>query len=1277
MRHQKSELSPLQLLPLGDNKLDMFTVFNRDFPLITKWAELFYGHPNFETDIHADSKQADSLRHFYFEAKNQQKTRGQQTLGFGFPLVFDTNIEGGQVVAPLFIWYLTMKPHPTRRDSWLVGFDDNSVVTANEYLIQHFKDKHQIDLAEHLNSYVQSRPFGYDGFAVFCQDLATRLKFPIDNINPALRECPHEKLTAELCERGDIAWSGVLGLFPHAEGSLSEKSAESVDYQNFTWTAEHAHEFAVLPEDVFQRSALRTILRNKITVVEGGHGTGKTHLAANILLNALSNGQKTAVVADDLATLMQVQNEFVKLGLGNLTFLLKDVYHDKKLLLDVLRNEQFVKTIEFKEDDFKIALKQARRLLSKSDDSHAALDNPIFGEGNFSEVVGRFLQSQKIVGRELLANHLHSSDYEFTKEEYDHLKAAITACEAAFKNVNTLKHPLSNLHPSAFADVELHTGRSPQNGSESNNLADQKLAHSIYFKRDETTHKLHDYIEKFKALHHRCIAVTDAYTQRLLSYYESHSTELRDQLRHLKEAYSDYQFQYGADFESSNLLKVSGLYASSLFSDRSKNVLTAKEEALQQYDKLAEIHQTRRHFPHEFLKKSDRKDLKKLPINLETFELLLRGWRKVLPATVQEELQRLNAKTAQHFDAILAVDIRQIEMDLEELLTQLNDAHLYTEPVTHKMLTLPKRMLFIEETIEKLEETQLSVRDFDTFFVWQKEWLAMPEKARRLVQALVKVKPSSWSAAFNSWYFYNTLVVHYQSNTLGNDTLMGEMNAIEDRLRQLMPTQIASMWNERKKTAIKEMKDKNRDGFKYFFHEKNQVHAKGKLLKEILRGSIPTLSEVYPVLLLTPQVATQLIEREGKEFDLVIFENAQNLDSEQVVPILRNTEGAVLMNESSISDAPLPHSFAAKVKANGAAVVQLPFLHRPLSDTTRRLNQSVFYPNMQLPYRQAATAQTVGVQFLDGKFGDKTRTNDVEVAEVAEVLKEISATPFNTYPRIGVVTMTTEQRDAVTANLLNIVQKTVYGWEKIERLQRNGLHVYSVDELAGLQFDVLVVSGTFSDFEKINLSKRSFRQLLNCFTQRLVWVNSIPAAELQAKSENRDYEMPFLLSNLLLLAGHIQENRPPQYQHIFHNLEQLYNPRKSPKQSIFVEEMAHALNVSLGSRRVKMHHKIGNQVFPLVIIPKSDDELAQPTVVRIDGRLTEGSFFNADWERRLLNDLKKTGVNVASIWSYNWWKNPSGEATTLATTINDFDKIFSPQIEIKSEEILEEENSAV
>jgi hypothetical protein len=34
---------------------------------------------------------------------------------------------------------------------------------------------------------------------------------------------------------------------------------------------------------------------------------------------------------------------------------------------------------------------------------------------------------------------------------------------------------------------------------------------------------------------------------------------------------------------------------------------------------------------------------------------------------------------------------------------------------------------------------------------------------------------------------------------------------------------------------------------------------------------------------------------------------------------------------------------------------------------------------------------------------------------------------------------------------------------------------------------------------------------------------------------------------------------------------------------------------------------------------------------------------------------------VASVWSYNWWKNPLGEAAILTSTIGDFDKIHIPE----------------
>jgi hypothetical protein len=1230
MRHTAVAKAYLNCLPLGDDKLDMFAVFNGIHPQMTKWTELFYNQTTFETDIHAEFNNSEQFRQFYFETKNIQKTRGQNQFGFGFPFVFDTdtveelnsdNLGKGSIAAPLFIWYLNIKPHPTRRDSWWLSFDDNSSVVVNDYLVAHFRQKYALELGEQLGAYIQNPPFSYVGFQAFLKDLETKCNFALPS-NATIIQCPSPKYAKELGEKGHIGWCGAVGLFPHPEGSLQEHDAESIDFQNFTWTAEHAHEFTILPEDLHQRSALRTVLRNKITVIEGGHGTGKTHLAANILFNALSNGQKTAVVADDVASLMQIQNEFVKLGLGNLTFLLKDIYQDKKLLLDVMRADQSSKSVDFKEEDFKIALKQARRYLAKSDETHHTLGQAIFGDENFAEVVGHYLASQKKAGRELLANHLNPSDYTFTKAEYERLRTEIETSEHLYKDVNTLKHPLSNLNPTAFSDEKSVSSRADLN------------------------QKLTVFIEKFQALHHRYIAVYDAYAQKLMNHYESYFVEQRSQLRHLKEAYSDYEFQYGDAFKSSNVFRMSGLYASSLFSGRSKNILSAKEEAINRYETLVKTYDSRRHFNHDFLKSSERKDFDKLKLNLETFELMLRGWRKALPNNVQEELQRLNSKTAQYFDKPLTGEILQLETDLDRLLTEINAAHIYTDTLGHKMLTLPKRMLFIEETLEKLEETRLNMRDFDSFYAWQRFWISLPDNGHRLIAALTKVKPENWTAAFDSWYFHNTLVVHYQSDTLGNDALMNDMNEVEDRLRVLMPAQIASMWQERKKAAIKGMKEQNPEGWKLFFSSKNLKLAKTKYLKDILRGTIQTLTEVYPVLLVTPQVATQIIEGEGKEFELVVFDNAQNIDIEQIIPILRNTEGVVVLTE----DATVPNSLAAKLKEKDGANIQLNYLHRSLSETTRRVNQSVFYPNIDIPFRQPAAEQNVQVRNIKSNFSEKMRVNEAEITDIVELLKEISATPFNTYPRIAIVTMTKQQRNTLNMTLLNVVQKTLWGWEKIEHIQRNGLTILNIDELSGLQFDILIVSGTFPDFDKMGFPKRVFRQLLNCFTQKIYWVNSIPQEILEQSAKTRDYEMPFLISNLIRLAENMGTGNTPQYEAIFSQLRTLYSKPKAKKMSFFAHEIITALSDSIEPKRMQTNFVIENQTFPLVILPENDDDKA--VVVRIDGRLsTEAAYFNADWERRIFQDLARLNVRVISVWSYNWWKNAKGEAEKLAKEI--------------------------
>ena len=146
--------------------------------------------------------------------------------------------------------------------------------------------------------------------------------------------------------------------------------------------------------------------------------------------------------------------------------------------------------------------------------------------------------------------------------------------------------------------------------------------------------------------------------------------------------------------------------------------------------------------------------------------------------------------------------------------------------------------------------------------------------------------------------------------------------------------------------------------------------------------------------------------------------------------------------------------------------------------------------------------------------------------------------------------------------------------------------------------------------------------------------------------------MPFLMSNLIMLAENIEQDNTPQYETVFSQLKTLYSKPKSKKASYFVNEIITALSESIDSKRMQTNFVIENQTFPLVILPENDEDKA--IVVRIDGRLsTEAVYFNADWERRILQDLERLNVRIISVWSYNWWKNAKGEAEKLVGEIKE------------------------
>ena len=203
----------------------------------------------------------------------------------------------------------------------------------------------------------------------------------------------------------------------------------------------------------------------------------------------------------------------------------------------------------------------------------------------------------------------------------------------------------------------------------------------------------------------------------------------------------------------------------------------------------------------------------------------------------------------------------------------------------------------------------------------------------------------------------------------------------------------------------------------------------------------------------------------------------------------------------------------------------------------------------------------------------------------------------------------------------------------------------------------------------MDLTRQHLRKLINCFTQNLYWVNSIPREELMQAAQNQSNEGAFLLANLIHLAEQVHLKDSPiydEYDKTFDTLKSLYIKPKTVDESVFINQVFINLSRFIEPEYLKMNYTIENQTFPFVILPKYEEQM--PVVVRIDGKLSQGRYFSPTWERRILNELAKMKIPVFSIWSYNWWKDPKGEALRLAQQVFAYDKNFEKMETVEEKE---------
>lgn len=1218
----------LKTLPNSLDRADLYALNDGDFAI--KCVRELLEKQHFDLPVASAHPASVWFNHFFFESRNREKVFGTRNLGIGYPMVL-ANMGGYDLSAPLFIWQVQLEPHAQHPDQWTVQRTEAQRILPNYPLFHLIDTLRGTDFSKRARALADSGFVGTHALSELADGVRMQLSLTEEGLALGVQPGPAPDDLARTQAEGQLRWSAVAGIFPSLpRTTVTEVPAIAPDQPNgLDWQ----HDLTLLPLDPSQRTVLRAAQQNTLTVVEGASGTGKTYLISALAINALSNGRKCLVVSKSINALRRAQKFLIEKGFGDVSFVLRDTESDQLMLADMLRMAAENKTkVSHDPDLYQTVLNKTLREQRKLDGAWTALHLPVFGEHNFTETVGLFLRANRTEGKDLLLSQLNPADFLFNKDEYDGIVAAIFDSEPLFRRFPTLQHPLGRLNNTVFMEHSSADG----------------LAWT------ESTVKT--LLTKATAIHHRYISKTNDYAEALLDHYEQHYAELASATKRIQDALEDGVQQYGPDFEktASTTEKLYGV-----FSDRYKQIATAKQQLGEYYEALRHAFLQRKYFDFDFPQNLDVRNIKKIAEQTKRFDEALSTWLRRVPGIVREDVRRLNAKSI-HTELDFREQIKELEYAMDVFLEEFNAAGLYADTLRHEMLTIPKRQEFLEDMIARLEDTQFYLRDFPDFYIWQRHWLNLSPPEQQVVRALCKIKPRNWKAAFDSWYLHHFLQSRYSPNLHWDEETTAAYHADMAELARLQPAQISALWQARKTKALKALKDADATAFKTWFGKNNRTLSQSRKADELFEQHIEPLTETLPALFVTPPVALDVVRASNTTYDLVLVDEAHNIPKQECYHLFGMAKSLVVFGDAKQDMTPAAEDDLLEFcKALGGHTHNLEYQHQDSPEEWLRFNQIAFgTPFKRLPSGHSSSDVTA-VANVEGHYDEATGTNEAEARQIIDWLNLIEPTPAKTYPVVGIACATVEQRDLIAGQLLKIRQRKTAGHEKIQQLHLNGLGVYQFAELQGQHVDILLLSiahglvdahGTLTNHLHFWNSQLGFNQLhvaLTRATQRIYIAHSIPPGLHTVLAANKNFIGTCVLSHLVTFGELMQQgDRAAAEEQLEHLRALLEYPDASHTSTTFMQEVELALQPYFVTGQLRRNAVVEGVVAPTLIHAGEHRSL-----LLYDGVLASSPLPSYEWEEKIRRYFAKRQVDCVPTLSVQWWKSPKQEARKLAARL--------------------------
>lgn len=1298
------DISDLKILPAPNKNT------NYNYALFNTYAEYFLSQltedSNFSSIISFSSQNekneeiklklnvvAKRLNSIHYENVDTYLEHGIKNFGFGYPLLLkrDKKDPTRIIKAPIFIWNLDIDKSNTNQNTWIIKREEDYPIYINQLLISYIKSDEGVDIKKVNNDFLTDSVLQFEEIYSICNDVLIQLNAK-DSFFPEMRGLisipSKDKIEILTKEKPVICWSGVFGLFRTQKESIIHDIDNIIsDYDNYQFEKLTVEKYqtstlSAVETDPSQEEILNTISTKSNKIIQGPPGTGKSQSLTSIITNALENKAKCLVVCEKKTALQVIFNNLDKLGLSSLCAMIDDVSKDRKRIIDLARKkiDRQYHSINFKNNEYESLVKSLYNTRIELNERQSKVNKRIFGDYTWKEIIGKNMSSKKKVKTDI---DIGTFNLELSTVEYKELSIIVDFISHLFCKINDINHPLNLFNENIFNNK--YTGDIKKNLISYIDTI-YKSIKDLHLVLDNLIKNENEYLEDInilksdsfkKSFYNKIVNSIPNEFNKLKSDFNEFLSILSNNVKTEYHLIESFHKQYPSENPDTDLLTSLKDKILSIFSKKKKNKIKLKDEIKKCIINILKIISKNDFYEINNIEKGN--NTANIIKNLDFISKIMNKLANY--TTLFDKIENLKIIRNNDKNKIISLyyNIISIHEQYNYFDVKFSDTHgtFNKEGIVNSVNNLQEIIIMIYKNTD-------SFRDY---YEYKYYFNNIPIKFKNLIKSLINKHHNDIKNAFNDWYL-NKVLSHYYNNLgdlITDDKIILDLINMENLLKNMQREKIIFEWETTQYTTVQNFKLSGRNIKALYNYRQNKEFGRKNSLRSIIDIDFQLFTDLFPVILINPNVCSSILPLKEGIFDVVIFDEASQLRIEDTYAALIRGKHKIISGDKH--QMPPSNYFQADIVIESSDEIEDDFLvesesllkfaedsnyHQSFLDFHYRsrhpylidFSNNAFYGSRLMPTPSTKEYKPIRLFKVNSLYDSNVNVGEAE--KILDIIKnEIEPYTDGSYPSVGIATTNITQRNLILDMLRNECYRDNNFIAKYEKLIESGLFVKNLENIQGDEKDIIIISTTFGlnkdgkfnqIFGPLNNKNKGYR-LLNVIITRaknkLYVCTSIPSeyySKYKEEIEQFGNKGKGIFYAYIAYAESIENENISQRESII-NLLKNNCPESSRKSedglfdSPFEEEVYDYITDYISKDDIIIQHKVGGYKIDFAIkIGKSKSPVI---ALECDGKSYHSSPEAYSWDMYRQKRLEEMGFIVYRIWSTNWWLDPQHEISKL------------------------------